>query len=132
MREEQKQTSTSPFDCVVCGAYVYGNNSGIRICLPSSLPPCRACRLQKCLSVGIDFNLLRPRSESSPPSILVDKFFNNILVKTSSFDDTTVPSTKRTSSNTDTKIDNDEMIFGRTRCSSDATDRPNTFFHEDH
>jgi len=34
MWQEQKQTSTSPFDCAVCGACVYGNNSGIRTCLP--------------------------------------------------------------------------------------------------
>jgi hypothetical protein len=34
MWQEQKQTSTSPFDCVVCGTCVYLNNSGIRICLP--------------------------------------------------------------------------------------------------
>jgi hypothetical protein len=34
MWQEQKQTATSPFDCAVCGACVYGKNSGIRTCLP--------------------------------------------------------------------------------------------------
>ena len=34
MWQEQKQMSTSPFDCAVCGAGVCGNNSDIRMCLP--------------------------------------------------------------------------------------------------
>jgi len=34
MWEQQKLASTSPFDCTVCGACVYGSNYGIRICLP--------------------------------------------------------------------------------------------------
>jgi hypothetical protein len=34
MWQQQKLASTSPFDCTVCGACVYGSNSGIRICLP--------------------------------------------------------------------------------------------------
>ena len=34
MNEEQKQMSNSPLDCAVCGAYLHGNNSSIRTCLP--------------------------------------------------------------------------------------------------
>jgi len=40
----------------------------------------------------MDENFLRPRSASSPPLILVDKFFNNIITKTSSLDENIVPS----------------------------------------
>jgi len=40
----------------------------------------------------MDQNLLRPRSASSPPLVLVDKFFTNILIKTSSSDENVVPS----------------------------------------
>jgi hypothetical protein len=34
MSQQQKQISSSPFDCAVCGGCVYGNNLGIRTCLP--------------------------------------------------------------------------------------------------
>ena len=33
MWQHQKQTPNSPFDCVVCGASVYGSRSDIRTCL---------------------------------------------------------------------------------------------------
>lgn len=33
-QEQGKQISNSPFNCAVCGGCVYGNNSGIRTCLP--------------------------------------------------------------------------------------------------
>ncbi|UJR34283.1 hypothetical protein I4U23_021687 [Adineta vaga] len=144
MSQEHKQSSTSPFDCAVCGAYVYGNNSPIRICLPcksffrrhaflppntlkcnqngrcnieairryfsSSLSSCRACRLEKCLSVGMDKNFLRLRSASTPPLNNI----NNILLKTSSSDERIVSSTKQ--------IDNESLMFTRPRCSSDVSD----------
>ena len=34
MSQEQEHPLFSPFDCAVCGACVYGSNSGIRTCLP--------------------------------------------------------------------------------------------------
>lgn len=40
----------------------------------------------------MDPNSLRPRSASSPPLTLVDKFLSNILIKTSSLDENDVPS----------------------------------------
>jgi hypothetical protein len=41
----------------------------------------------------MDQHILRSRSASSPPVILIDRFFNNILNKTSSLDGNTVPLT---------------------------------------
>jgi len=40
----------------------------------------------------MDINLLRPRSASSPPLMLVDQFFNQNRIKSSSSDDNVVPS----------------------------------------
>jgi hypothetical protein len=65
----------------------------------------------------MDLNLLRPRSVSSPPLNLVNQFYNNNPIKTSSSDDNVVPLKQISLTNYD------EMMDGRIRCLSDASDR---------
>jgi hypothetical protein len=65
----------------------------------------------------MDLNLLRPRSASSPPLNLVNQFYNNNPIKTSSSDDNVVPLKQISLTN------NDEIMDSRIRCLSDASDR---------
>ena len=74
----------------------------------------------------MDLNLLRPRSSSSPPLILPDQFYHNSLIKASS-DDNVVPLNRTFKQNSSTDMNNDEMMDGRVRCLSDASDRQRKF-----
>jgi hypothetical protein len=74
----------------------------------------------------MDLNLLRPRSSSSPPLMLPDQFYHNGLIKASS-DDNVAPSNRNFQQNLSTNMNNDEMVDGRVRCLSDASDRQRQF-----
>ena len=90
MSHEEIDSRLSPFDCIVCGSSIYGQNLSMRICLPCKCTRNGQCSIEKTQRY-FSSSLAKMFIQSN------QTLTNNHFVETNSF------------------IDEDQIIFDRIR-----------------